>query len=161
MTEGATFERHQHSKISLDKRTLTEGGLVLEYGNRDLEHCYLDFLRNEALLGNEPDATARYDTGYKLRELYFECHASAKSMTLEPRESKSPHTTEGEIGDSHDLAMTKYSAVVRGIPMQYRDMICRVCVENPSKVRSSIAYHQTIINGLDSLYGVFRHVEGK
>lgn len=152
---GTTKERMNHGKIVGRIAEMTAGGIIVSVGQRDTEHCYLDFLLNNGLLGPEPDGKTRYDTGYKLRALYY--RFSTTGNDYNPRGS-SQFTSDAQVGDETDLAETLFNNVLRALPRQYKRIVRYVCIEDVVGAFDNQT-HELIRRGLDALYGAFRRVE--
>ncbi|NCC41790.1 MAG: hypothetical protein EOM21_20730 [Gammaproteobacteria bacterium] len=154
--EGATLERKQHGRIVVEARSVTKGGIVASYGNRDAEHCYLDWLRNAGHLGHAEDAHDRYDAGMRLRALWYAFNA--KGGALEPGGPKDPMTTESEVNSAEDIAETRFVRVMRALPQKYRVVVRSVTIDDFPRQAGPAEYHELVRYGLDALWGAFEHV---
>jgi hypothetical protein len=149
---GATKERTQHSKIVPYDAEIAPGGTIIAAGQRDLEHCYLDFLLNNHLLGNREDSIVRYDTGYKLRSLYFRFKTTGNDYNAR---GASLFTSDAQIGDDTDIAETFYNITIRALPEKYRHVVRSVCLADLKLEKGAPDYHMLIVDGLDALFGAF------
>ncbi len=156
--EGCSKERRQHSKIVTEPRNVTRGGRVIGFGNRDTEHCYLDFLLNEKLLGMPRQASDRYETGCKLRRLYFSFRASGKAMT----EIMAGGHTSVFVGDENiDVEGPEdfYNSVMGEVPQKFKRIVRMICLEDVTPVRGTDPFHRLVRDGLDALNIAFRKEE--
>ncbi len=149
--QGCTKERRQHSKITLEVRTTTEGGLITGYGNRDTQHCYLDFLNAETLLGADYEALERYHAGYALRELYFSFMPSSRQDTgMAKVDNKNAYTTDAEIGDERDIAQTRYNQIMREVA-NYAALLRMICIDDSIHGKQTNSFHNVVHIALDTL----------
>lgn len=154
LDQGCTIERRRHGSIVTEARMVTKGGALLSAGNRDTEHCLLDCLRNSGALGGHEDAEIRYETGYKLRELYFSFRVSGPQFSGGVRGTPSPFTSEADIGNEQDLAETFFNRVMNCLPAKYRIPVKNICVENVCPAQADL-----VVDSLDALYGAFCRAE--
>jgi hypothetical protein len=151
---GVTIERTQHSQISIEARSVNKGGMVVSYGNRDLEHCLLDKLFNKGLLGSPRDAQERYNIGYRLRDLWYSFNESGINLE-EMGQGRKLYVSEGEIGVGKDAIEAQYHAVMKALPQKYRPTVRAVCIDD-----ILMPIYQ-INESLDSLYGAFYRLDTK
>lgn len=150
--QGATIERAQHSQIIIEVRTLTKGGMVESYGNRDLDHCLLDHLCRTNRLGSPQDSAERYHVGYRLRDLWFSFNESGVNLE-QMGQGRKMFTSEGEVGVGNDALEAEYHSVMRALPEKYRNPVRALCIED----RLVRDYNQC----LDALHGAFHRVDSK
>lgn len=152
--EGCTIERKNHGRIVIEPRTVTKGGVVSEYGNRDAEHCYLDWLRHHGHLGNNTqDVADRYDAGMRLRELWFTFNR--RGVVYEAGATKDPSTTDSEVGSPEDIAETAYIRVLRLVHEKYRLTARDVAIDEHDR-HGGAEYYEHIRDAMDALCGAFR-----
>lgn len=152
--QGVTFERMQHSEIIVEVRTITKGGMIASYGNRDLDHCVLDWAYRTGHLGKEPDAAERYSQGYRLRELWYSFNPTGTALE-DMGNHKSQFVSEGEIGKGIDARESEYHAVMKALPEKYRPGVKYLCIED---YWPGIRQAQEC---LDALYGAFYRIDSK
>jgi hypothetical protein len=150
--QGCTPERKRHSPIKASVREITPGGMILSYGDADTEHCYLDWLRANGLLGSDEQAARdRYDAGYALRDIFFRFRSSRRDMVQSSTRSGflPDHETDS------DRAEQEYLDVMRAVPARYRLMVRSICVEEPRRFEitfeSRIAVYEACEEARDAL----------
>lgn len=151
---GVTFERTQHSEITVEVRTITKGGMVQSYGNRDLDHCLLDRLYRKGMLGGPQDSQERYNMGIRLRDLWYSFNESGINLE-EMGQGRKLYVSEGEIGVGNDALEAQYHAVMKALPQKYRSTVRAVCIDD-----IYMPIYQ-INESLDALYGAFYRVDQK
>lgn len=152
--QGCTKERRQHSKIVTKARNTTAGGVLIGLGQHDEEHCLLDKLRAVGALGNEEDARTRYDTGYKLRGIYYDWKASGKSISEPGGSAGKQFETEHET--PQDEAEQLFHSVMKATPTKYHKCLRFVCLSDGA---SEVYDREFITDSLDALYGSFYRIE--
>lgn len=148
--EGATIQRRNHSTIKTEARTITKGGIVIGLGHRDTQHCLLDTLLESGQLGQGQAARERYDAGYRLRNIYYRWHVSAKSLSdigfNAPRSE-----FESDLPTPQDEAEELFHAVMRTLRPIFRSPVRSICIEgtnSPQKIPGPIAS----LNGLGEAF---------
>jgi hypothetical protein len=154
LTIGVTIERKQHSQISIEPRSVNKGGMVISYGNRDLEHCLLDKLFNKGFLGSPRDSQERYNMGYRLRDLWYSFNESGINLE-QMGQGRKLYTSEGEIGVGNDALEAQYHAVMKALPQKYRPTVRAVCIDD------ILMPINQVIESLDALYGAFFRLDSK
>ena len=152
---GAPKERLQHSKIVGRVAEITRGGSILTVGQRDTQHCYLDWLLDNGYLGQ--DAGSRYDTGYRLRDLYYFIRPSG-GASGSGTPGRTPMTVEGSIYSGKDMAETVYNWIMREMEGHGR-LVRMICIEDVSPCSGSEKFHSDIRTALDKLYDSIRVCE--
>lgn len=150
VTIGVTIERTQHSQIAVEPRTITKGGMIASYGNRDLDHCLLDYLYRRNLLGGPEDSQERYNIGYRLRDLW--CSFNQSEINLEQRgQGKKEFVSEGEIAKGNDYLEAMFNKIMKALPAKYQIPVRALCLED----RWVKEHNQC----LDALYGAFHRFD--
>jgi hypothetical protein len=153
--QGPTHERLQHSRTVVEPRTVTNGGVVIGLGFRDTEHCLLDRLLKTHALGNEDDQQIRYETGYKLRRVYFDWRASGRSL-IDFQPGCGGKAYESDEPTQADLAEQHYHHVMRALPSKYHKVIRFVCLSDAAHGVYDAVF---IRESLDALSGAFYRAE--
>lgn len=148
--QGATPERKEKSNIVTAARVLTKGGMIQAYGHHDTEHCALDWLLQKGFIEKD-----HYDTGYRLRTIYFDFHTTG--ICLEEM-GGGGYRFESEEETRRDKAEQLYKDIMIALPLQYRAMTEYVCID--AKIipaRYGLMGH--ITDCLDELYKVLEKIE--
>ena len=157
---GCTEQRKQHSKVVIEPREVTRGGIPKSYGQRVVYENYLDYLADKGYLGSGVDQRDRYNVGIKLRNLYYSFNRQDNSFKQGGGGSFVDYVNEGDIGVGDDFLEAKYNAIMKATPIKYRPTVRFICVEAELNVGTSPAYIQLVQDALDALYGAFARVEG-
>lgn len=128
-SQGATPERLNHSDIIVEPRSVNKGGMVESYGNRDADHCLLDFLNRRHMLGPPRIAQERYNIGLRYRTLWYSFNAQGVNLE-EMGQGRKETVSEGEIGTGNDALEAKYNKIMKALPVRYRQPVRSICIED-------------------------------
>ena len=147
--DGATPERLTHGHVITEVRQMTIGGMVTSAGHRDTMHCYLDFMKLHNQITDD-----EYDSGYRLRHLYFSFTQSAKALLGESGGAKELFTSEQDIGSYQDIAETMWHKIMSLLGKKAR-LIRFICIEDISPCIAKPDFIAAARDGLSRLHDYF------
>lgn len=143
--KGVTKERLKKSNIQTAPRTLTQGGLVLTYGQHDTEHCTLDILLNKGFIESD-----QYDAGYNLRRLYYAFTTTGRWI------EEGGKSYDGDLMTPKDMAEYKFNMALKSVDKNNRLITRCICVET-THVPADFEIILQIKHGLDDLLKYFKN----